>query len=108
VPLWRRVPLGLKGKPRSLVVCVCQQGKAEFLRSRADAVAALLEGGATVCRVDVRGTGETRPGDGRGSVLGLLSCFSWWNFGRFPFNPYIPYYEFYHYYLGAKYAPELG
>jgi hypothetical protein len=46
--------------------------------------------------------------DGLLIALGLLSCASWWNLGRFHFNPFIHYYEFYHYYLGAKYAPELG
>jgi dienelactone hydrolase len=66
VPLFLCVPPELTGKPRALVVCVCQQGKAEFLKGRADAVAVLLGGGATVCLVDVRGTGETRPGSGRG------------------------------------------
>ena len=46
--------------------------------------------------------------DGLLIALGLLSCASWWNLGRYHFNPFIHYYEFYHYYLGAKYAPELG
>jgi dienelactone hydrolase len=41
-------------------------GKAHFLRQRAVDVAALVEGGAAVCLVDVRGTGETAPGTGRG------------------------------------------
>ncbi|HKI31617.1 MAG TPA: acetylxylan esterase [Gemmataceae bacterium] len=64
--LWIAPEIKVKDRPRSLVVFVCQEGKAEFLKSRADAVATLLEGGVTVCLVDVRGTGETRPGDGRG------------------------------------------
>ena len=46
--------------------------------------------------------------DGLLITLGLVSCVSWWNLGRFHFSPFIHYYEFYHYYLGAKYAPELG
>ena len=46
--------------------------------------------------------------DGLLIAVGLVSCASWWNLGRFHFNPFIHYYEFYHYYLGAKYAPELG
>ena len=46
--------------------------------------------------------------DGLLIAIGLVSCASWWNLGRFHFNPFIHYYEFYHYYLGAKYAPELG
>jgi hypothetical protein len=76
VPLFLCVPPERAGKPRSLVVCVCQQGKADFLKGRADAVAALLEGGATVCLVDVRGTGETRPGDGRGRQSAATSISS--------------------------------
>ncbi|HEY2743707.1 MAG TPA: hypothetical protein VGL86_03760 [Polyangia bacterium] len=46
--------------------------------------------------------------DGLLIAIGLVSCASWWNLGRFHFDPFIHYYEFYHYYLGAKYAPELG
>ena len=43
-------------------------------------------------------------------VLGIVSCASWWNLGRFHFTGsyIIHYHEFYHYYLGGKYAPELG
>jgi hypothetical protein len=43
-------------------------------------------------------------------VIGIASCASWWNLGRFHFTPsyVIHYHEFYHYYLGGKYAPELG
>src|SRR5439155_15344338 len=70
------IPPELTTVRRSLVVCVCQEGKAAFLKSRADAVAALFEGGATVCLVDVRGTGETRPGDGRGRQSAATSISS--------------------------------
>jgi hypothetical protein len=42
------------------------------------------------------------------ALIGIASCASWWNFGRFHFDPFIHYHEMYHYYLGAKYAPELG
>lgn len=43
-------------------------------------------------------------------LIGIVSCASWWNLGRFHFGPSftIHYHEFYHYYLGGKYAPELG
>lgn len=41
-------------------------------------------------------------------ALGLISCASWWNFGRFHYDRFVHYYDFYHYYMGAKYAPELG
>jgi hypothetical protein len=59
-----------------VVVLVCQGGKAELLKARADAVAAFLEGGVSVCLVDVRGTGETRPGDGRGRQTAATSISS--------------------------------
>src|SRR5262249_22209652 len=37
-----------------------------FLKERADDLARLLEGGVAVALPDLRGTGGTRPGDGRG------------------------------------------
>src|SRR5689334_5822025 len=42
------------------------------------------------------------------ALLGITSCWCWWNFGHYHFEPMIHYHEMYHYYLGAKYAPELG
>ncbi|MBI1904131.1 MAG: hypothetical protein HYS13_23800, partial [Planctomycetia bacterium] len=51
---------------RKLVLAVARQGKAELLKARSAAVKKLLDGGAAVCLVDVRGTGETSPGDDRG------------------------------------------
>jgi cephalosporin-C deacetylase-like acetyl esterase len=45
-------------RPFPVVVCVAQQGKDVFLKSRADAIARLLEERVAVCLVDVRGTGE--------------------------------------------------
>ena len=43
-------------------------------------------------------------------TVGIVSCASWWNLGRFHFTlPYpIHYHEFFHYYLGGKYSRELG
>jgi hypothetical protein len=76
VPLVLLTPPERKDGARSLVVCVCQEGKAAFLKERASAVAALLDGGAAVCLVDVRGTGETRPGDGRGRNSAATSISS--------------------------------
>jgi dienelactone hydrolase len=76
VPVFLWVPSELTTAPRSLVVCVCQEGKAEFVKARAEALAALYEGGATLCLVDVRGTGETRPGDGRGRQSAATSISS--------------------------------
>jgi len=52
--------------PRSAVVCVSQAGKSRFLRECAEEIALLLEEGLCVCLVDVRGTGETSTGGGRG------------------------------------------
>lgn len=49
-----------------VVVAVAQAGKQAFLAKRAEVVAELLRGGCAVCLPDLRGTGETRPGDGRG------------------------------------------
>ncbi len=53
-------------KHPSLVVAVSQHGKEIFLRERTSQIAELLESGIAVCLVDVRGTGETSPDDGRG------------------------------------------
>jgi cephalosporin-C deacetylase-like acetyl esterase len=48
------------------VVAFAQAGKQAFLKNRAAEIAALLKGGVAVCLPDLRGTGETRPGDSRG------------------------------------------
>jgi hypothetical protein len=48
------------------VVALAQGGTHAFLKNRATALAELLRAGVSVCLPDVRGTGETRPGDGRG------------------------------------------
>lgn len=52
-------------QPRSVVILVAQQGKAELLAQRAELIAKLLQTHA-VCLVDLRGTGETRAGSDRG------------------------------------------
>ncbi len=56
-------PAGAARPP--VVLGVAQDGKQAFLEQRADAIAALLGRGVAVCLPDLRGTGETRPGDGR-------------------------------------------
>ncbi|MDB5311028.1 MAG: hypothetical protein JWO38_5230 [Gemmataceae bacterium] len=56
-------PTAAKAKA-PVVVMVAQGGKAGFLRERGDAIATFLKAGVAVCLVDVRGTGETQPGDG--------------------------------------------
>ena len=50
---------------RPVVICIAQQGKAEFLARRAGEVAQLLSEGIAVCLADLRGTGETSPGPER-------------------------------------------
>jgi hypothetical protein len=47
------------GERRPVVIGVCQDGKAAFLRRRGAEIGQLLAGGAAVCLPDVRGTGET-------------------------------------------------
>jgi dienelactone hydrolase len=65
VPVLLVTPKDTKG-PVPVVVVVSQAGKRAYLKERRDVVAALLKSGIAVCLVDVRGTGETRPGDGAG------------------------------------------
>lgn len=60
------IPPRKEGVKLPLVLAVSQDGKAAMLRKWADAVAELLEKGVAVCLLDVRGTGETRPDNGRG------------------------------------------
>ncbi len=62
VPLLLLVPPVKAGEKPPVVVGVCQQGKAELLKGRAETVAALLDAGVAVCLPDVRGTGESNPG----------------------------------------------
>lgn len=66
LPTLLLVPPRKEGAKLPVVVAFAQQGKQAFLKTQADALAELLAGGAAVCLVDLRGTGETRPGDGRG------------------------------------------
>jgi len=63
VPLFLLSPKDLKEKS-PVVVMVAQGGKAGFLKERGEAIEAFLKAGVLVCLVDVRGTGETSPGDG--------------------------------------------
>ncbi len=60
VPLVVLSPNSEPAIPRPIVVAVAQEGKQVFLEHRARAIAELLDGGAAVCLIDVRGTGETR------------------------------------------------
>lgn len=66
VPLLLLQPAHASNARRPVVIGVSQGGKQDFMKKRNDEVAALLKGGAAVCLPDLRGTGETRPGDSRG------------------------------------------
>jgi dienelactone hydrolase len=52
--------------PAPIVLGIAQSGKAGFLRERTELVAKLLMGGVAICLPDLRGTGETSPGNSRG------------------------------------------
>jgi dienelactone hydrolase len=62
-----------KQKPTGLVVAVAQSGKTAFLRERAAEIAALLQAGAAVCLVDVRGANQSRGSRGE---LGSSSYYA--------------------------------
>jgi dienelactone hydrolase len=63
------------GKP-PVVVAVAQGGKQKLLRERASEITALLDSSQAVCLPDVRGTGETSPGSGRGRRSAATSLSS--------------------------------
>ncbi|OAI45398.1 hypothetical protein AYO44_12900 [Planctomycetaceae bacterium SCGC AG-212-F19] len=73
VPLVLLVPQRAPKDRLPVVVAVAQAGKQEFTKQRAEAIAALLEGGAAVCLPDVRGTGETSPPGTRDRTSGATS-----------------------------------
>lgn len=62
-----------------VVIGLAQEGKQGFMKHRADMIAGLLKQGVAVCLPDVRGTGETRPDDGRGrrSTATEISATEW-------------------------------
>jgi cephalosporin-C deacetylase-like acetyl esterase len=84
VPLLLLLPDRKMGDRLPVVVGLAQGGKEGFLKQRSDAVAELLKGGAAVCLVDVRGTGETRPADGSRRHSGSSASLSAgeWLFGQ--------------------------
>ena len=59
-----------------IVLMFARAGKDDLVTERSAAIAELIEGGATVCLFDLRGTGETNVGDAldRGSRNTTLSC----------------------------------
>ncbi len=76
LPLLLLVPAHAPDEHPSVVVAFAQQGKQALLEERAADLAELLRGGVAVCLPDLRGTGETHPGDGRGrqsTATGLAS-----------------------------------
>ncbi len=62
--------------PIDVVLCLAQQGREGFLKNRAEALVALMQQDVTVLLVDLPGTGETRPGDGRGRTSTATSLSS--------------------------------
>lgn len=76
VPCLLMVPARMPGKKLPVVVCLAQEGKQRFLKVRSAVVARLLHGGVAICLPDVRGAGETRPGDGRGRTSSATALSS--------------------------------
>ncbi|HEV3383990.1 MAG TPA: acetylxylan esterase [Gemmata sp.] len=59
-----------------VAIMVGQGGKKEFLKLRGDAITEFLKNGVAVCLVDVRGTGETQPGNGSPERTGNRTSIS--------------------------------
>jgi hypothetical protein len=68
IPLVLLIPAKDFDQPVPVAMAVAQSGKRGFLTHRSTDVAALVSNGMAVCLPDLRGTGETRPGDGRGKL----------------------------------------
>jgi cephalosporin-C deacetylase-like acetyl esterase len=66
VPLLLLLPKGKSNAKLPIVVGFGQEGKQALLKQRADTIGELLANGVAVCLPDLRGTGETNPGGGRG------------------------------------------
>lgn len=66
VPVLLLIPERKGEGKQPLTILLAQSGKAELLKERAETIATLLKAGVAVCLPDLRGMGETRPGDGRG------------------------------------------
>jgi hypothetical protein len=73
VPFEFLKPDGASGRLPAVIV-FSQQGKRRYLAERGADVKALLEAGIAVCLPDVRGTGDTAPGNDRGPrAMGLAA-----------------------------------
>lgn len=66
IPVLILTPSGKAAGKRPVVVALAQGGKSGFLKERSAEIAALLEGGATVCLPDLREVGEVAGDKGRG------------------------------------------
>ncbi|MCZ6699997.1 MAG: hypothetical protein O7D94_13785, partial [Planctomycetota bacterium] len=67
VPIILMYPNQEERKPSRIVVAISQSGKKKFLCERSREIAELLDGGAIVCLLDVRGTGASRGSRGGGN-----------------------------------------
>jgi dienelactone hydrolase len=85
VPLLVLTPPRKPGARAPVVVMLAQGGKQAFLKNRPEEMARLLAGGAAVVLPDLRGTGETAPGGGRGrSSAATALASSEWMLGETP------------------------
>jgi hypothetical protein len=76
VPLVLLLPARKPGVRLPVVTAFAQAGKGAFLQRRAGELARLLRGGVAVALPDLRGTGETRPGGGRGRTSSATALAS--------------------------------
>lgn len=76
VPMLLLIPPRKADAKVPVVIGLAQHGKQEFLKQRPLMIEELLRGGVAVCLPDLRGTGETRPGDSRGRSSSSTSISS--------------------------------
>jgi hypothetical protein len=76
IPLVLMIPSQKAQAGRPVVVGVAQEGKQMFLEKRDQVIAELLAEGIAVCLPDLRGTGETKPDEGRGRGSSATSLSS--------------------------------
>ena len=79
VPVLLLTPPRAEGKRGPIVIGNAQQGKHAFLQHNAEAIAELLTAGVAVCLPDLRGIGETSPGETRDrrSAVTQISATEW-------------------------------
>jgi hypothetical protein len=76
VPVLLLVPPARPSGRTPVVLGLASEGKQAFLEHRSSLIAECLGGGAAVCLVDVRGTGETKPRDGSRRHNGASTALS--------------------------------